>query len=116
MGLDMSIYVANSGINDAPETEIAYWRKHPNLHGFFEEQWNKAGWKGNMNCVPFELTEEILDVAIFNVMMNGLPQTEGFFFGESQHTKESVKNDLEQLKKAKKEIVNGNKVFYVADW
>ena len=116
MGLDMSIYVANSGIDDAPATEVAYWRKHPNLHGFFEDQWNKAGWKGDMNGVSFTLTEEILDVAIFNVMMNGLPQTEGFFFGESEHTKESVENDIKQLKKAKNEIVNGNKVFYNADW
>lgn len=116
MGLDMSIYVANSGINESSETEIAYWRKHPNLHGFFEEQWKKAGWNGSMNCVPFDLTEEILDEAIFKVLMNALPDTEGFFFGESVYNKETVKNDIEQLEKAKKEITNGRKVFYLADW
>ena len=45
MGLDMYAYVASKantewGNNDA-HREIAYWRKHPNLHGWMEILWNE---------------------------------------------------------------------------
>ena len=114
MGLDMSLYVAS---NDDPYSEeIAYWRKHPNLHGFFEHKWNEAGFDGDMNCVNFTLTEEILDEAIFKVMMNALPPTTGFMFGESRYTPESVDYDINLLTKAKETIQNGHTVIYCADW
>jgi hypothetical protein len=84
MGLDMSLYLdsntSKTTLDPIPHEEIAYWRKHPNLHGFFEQKWNDAGWKGDMNCVDFKLSEEILDEAIFKVIMNALPDTSGFFF------------------------------------
>lgn len=110
MGLDMGIYLKED------DEEIAYWRKHPNLHGFFEEQWNKAGWKGTFNNVPFELTEEIIEVAIFKVMMNALPSTDGFFFGVSTFSKESINHDIKQLNKVKQCIKEGKEVYYDSSW
>lgn len=106
----MSLHLKDTG------EEIAYWRKHPNLHGFFEEQWNKQGWKGTFNSVQFLLTEDVIEQAIFKVHMNALPKTSGFFFGESEFTKDSVKFDLEQLNKAKKYISEGEEVYYDSSW
>jgi hypothetical protein len=120
MGLDMSLYLdsntSKTTLDPIPHEEIAYWRKHPNLHGFFEQKWNDAGWKGNMNCVDFKLSEEILDEAIFKVIMNALPDTSGFFFGESVFTKERIDDDLKLLKQAKQHINEGKKVYYSANW
>jgi len=110
MGLDMGIYLKESN------EEIAYWRKHPNLHGFFEEEWNKQGWKGSFNGQPLPLTDEILEQAIFKVTMNALPETEGFFFGKSNFSKESVDYDLEQLNKAKQYIQDGKEIYYDSSW
>ena len=41
MGLDMYAYVAskNDEGENVTERELAYWRKHPNLHGWMEELW-----------------------------------------------------------------------------
>jgi len=41
--------------------EIAYWRKHPNLHGWMERLWNHrttdGGWGGHtFNGIELELT------------------------------------------------------------
>ena len=110
MGLDMGIYLKETN------EEIVYWRKHPNLHGFFEEQWNKQGWKGTFNSVQFPLTDAILEQAIFKVQMNALPETDGFFFGKSTFDKESVKFDLEQRNKVKKYISEGKEVYYDSSW
>ena len=110
MGLDMGMYLKETN------EEVAYWRKHPDLHGFFEEQWNKQGWNGDFNGMPLVLSEEMLDEAIFKVLMNALPKTEGFFFGESEFSKGSVDRDLESLNKAKEYISNGKEVYYDASW
>ena len=38
MGLDMYAYVGTEG-----QCELAYWRKHPNLHGWMEKLWESKG-------------------------------------------------------------------------
>ena len=36
MGLDMYAYVADKAGQEVDSRELAYWRKHPNLHGWME--------------------------------------------------------------------------------
>ena len=73
----------------ATELEIAYWRKHPNLHGYIVNTFNK----GVDNCRPIELTPKHLDQIADAIETNDLPYTEGCFFGSSEdHKKEKRKN------------------------
>jgi hypothetical protein len=42
MGLDMYAYSATEEYNHTSESnsrELAYWRKHPNLHGWMHQLW-----------------------------------------------------------------------------
>lgn len=98
-------------------TEIAYWRKHPNLHGWMEDlYYKKGGIKESFNCVPVELDIEDLvnlEIAIKEKM---LPHTSGFFFGESDADDESVNADLKFVKDAKEAIFSGDRVFYDSWW
>jgi hypothetical protein len=144
MGLDMYAYVAaNQGqMNEHYENydydkdtstvtkprEIAYWRKHPNLHGWMEHLWHKkrnAEGKpvveddgdigGTFNGVELELTHEDLDELERAVIHKQLPATSGFFFGNpsDEHYYES---DLSFIKNARAELFFGLKVFYNSSW
>lgn len=152
MGLDMYAYVANrAGQRDkyydqdlqwdsenrdwiVPEggiekpRELAYWRKHPNLHGWFEQLWirnrNAEGkpivedandWGSSFNGIELELTWEDLDELERAVKKRNLPSTTGFFFGDSadQHYYES---DLAFIKNARAELFTGLRVFYNSSW
>ena len=65
--------------------EIAYWRKHPNLHGWMEQLYRARGGKAEMfNGVELELTyDDILKLEedINNGIVSSL-NTRGFFFGD----------------------------------
>ena len=143
MGLDMYAYVAQKAgqQNEFYETgtfdekvgeyvnpnvsqprEIAYWRKHPNLHGWMEQLWLRKGgsnedadWGTNFNGVELELTHEDLDELERAVMHGQLPATSGFFFGNDadDHYRES---DLQFIKNARAEMFFGLKVFYNSSW
>ena len=106
MGLDMYAYVAakagqqaefyegsewdpdhkehrNPNVNKP--RELAYWRKHPNLHGWMAQLWlrregNELRETDNFNGVELELTYEDLDDLEYAVHNNQLPATSGFFF------------------------------------
>ncbi len=92
MGLDMYAYVGTKGQrNDYYDNrEIAYWRKHPNLHGWMQRLWESQG-------------------------NSGLPATGGFFFGNNadEHYR---KSDLEFIKHARAELFLGLRVFYNSSW
>jgi hypothetical protein len=140
MGLDMYAYVAaragqqnefyegstwdpelKQAVNSTIEQprEIAYWRKHPNLHGWMEQLWNyrKGGNQdsGNFNGIEVELTWDDLDRLERVVKKRQLPDTSGFFFGNNadQHYYDQ---DLEFVQKAKAETFLGLKVFYNSSW
>jgi hypothetical protein len=142
MGLDMYAYCAtragaqNDWYEDAqfdPQAkeyvnpnkekprEIAYWRKHPNLHGWMEQLWvEKMQAEGRddphtFNGIELELTWEDLDKLEYAVKNNGLPGTRGFFFGDDadEYYKDQ---DLEFIKNARAEIFCGLKVFYNSSW
>lgn len=95
--------------------EIAYWRKHPNLHGWMQQLWESRGHKGSFNGDELELTTEDLDALEQAVTHGQLPTTGGFFFGNpvDEHYR---KQDLEFIKNARAELFMGLKVFYNSSW
>ena len=143
MGLDMYAYVAQRAgqMNEHYENydydkdtstvtkprEIAYWRKHPNLHGWMERLWHSkrnaegnpvvedADGMGTFNGIELELTHEDLDELERAVTHKQLPSTSGFFFGNDadEHYRES---DLSFIKNARAELFFGLKVFYNSSW
>jgi hypothetical protein len=140
MGLDMYAYVAaragqqneyyngaswdddaKDQVNNAVSKprEIAYWRKHPNLHGWMEQLWNQRNGGNqdgsNFNGIELELTWEDLEVLELDIIAGTLPGTSGFFFGNDadDHYKEQ---DLEFIRNARAELFLGLKVFYNSSW
>ncbi len=146
MGLDMYAYVAiregqqhdyyegsewdedsgefvNKKINKP--REIAYWRKHPNLHGWMEQLWVAKGRPGfdessadrdpMFNGIEMELTAEDLDDLERAVTHGQLPSTTGFFFG-NEADDYYREHDLAFIKNARAELFFGLKVFYNSSW
>jgi hypothetical protein len=141
MGLDMYAYVAaragqqaefyegsewdpdhkehrNPNVNKP--RDIAYWRKHPNLHGWMAQRWleregNELRETDNFNGIEFELTAEDLDDLEYAVKKRRLPGTSGFFFGDNadQHY---YNEDLKFIQAARAEMFLGLKVFYNSSW
>jgi len=131
MGLDMYAYVAkkenemreyyesydyntDSGPVAKPR-EIAYWRKHPNLHGWMHKLWNEKGHSGDFNGDELELTFEDLDRLEYVVKHKELPGTSGFFFGTDADDYYRAQ-DLEFVKQARSELTQGMRVFYNSSW
>ena len=101
--------------------ELAYWRKHPNLHGWMEQLWvsknrprESVGWP-IFNGIELELTWDDLDKLERDIRQGRLPNTEGFFFGNPSDD-HYYKQDLEFVKNAKAEVFLGLKVFYNSSW
>jgi len=132
MGLDMYAYVATrdgqgkdywenydsetqSSTVEKPR-ELAYWRKHPNLHGWMEQRYRERGGDAEMfNGVELELTWEDLDALEEDIESGNLPSTSGFFFGDNadDYYREQ---DLEFIRKARAELFCGLRVFYDSSW
>lgn len=122
MGLDMYAYrtkvkpeTQTDFKGDDNDTKIFYWRKHPNLHGWMENLYNAKGGKADsFNCVNLELTFQDLKDLYENIKTNTLPQTSGFFFGQSSH--DEVEDDLKFVEEALKAIEEGDTVYYTSWW
>lgn len=95
--------------------EVAYWRKHPCLHGWMESVYREHGGQGDFNGDELELTSEDLDQLEEAINTNGLPHTEGFFFGDdaSEYYREG---DLKFVKEARAHLFLGLRVFYNSSW
>lgn len=95
--------------------EIAYWRKHPNLHGWMQKLWEARGNEGDFNGDELELMYEDLERLELDVIAGTLPGTTGFFFGNDadDHYRDQ---DLEFIKNARAELFMGLKVFYNSSW
>ena len=103
--------------------EIAYWRKHPNLHGWMEQLWQVKGRPGvdyserdpAFNGIELELDWQDLDDLEHAVKNSLLPSTSGFFFGNpaDDYYRE---RDLEFIQKARAELFVGLRVFYNSSW
>lgn len=138
MGLDQYAYVANKAkqreefydgavwdpvagvfVNDktSEPQEIAYWRKHPNLHGWMQKLYEAKGGSGDFNGDELELTWEDIDMLEHDIKNGHLAHlnTEGFFFGKpaDSHYHEQ---DLKFCNDAKAECFLGRKVFYNSSW
>ena len=150
MGLDMYAYVAaragqqqefydGSAFNketsefENPKVtkprELAYWRKHPNLHGWMEKLWlRKNGFPTNtddqfikdkeppsFNNIELELTYEDLEMLELDIVAGTLPDTTGFFFGQNANDLYQSQ-DLEFIRNARAELFMGLRVFYNSSW
>jgi hypothetical protein len=136
MGLDMYAYAAankkqyeeywESGDYD-PDTgdyvnktvtkpkELAYWRKHPNLHGWFHQEWINQGNTGDFNGDQLEIDWAMLERLESAVVNGELPGTSGFFFGEGADDYYRSQ-DLEFIQQARAELFLGLRVFYNSSW
>ena len=143
MGLDMYAYVGTQGQHDAfyegaewdkdlgemvnptvsKPRELAYWRKHPNLHGWMEHLWiqktnaqtDRDDRFSAFNGIELELTWEDIERLEQAILASGLPHTQGFFFGEPSDDYYRDQ-DLEFVKNAKAELFCGLRVFYNSSW
>jgi len=138
MGLDMYAYVARNGqakayqeqgddwdpvtsewVPKGPVTqpvELAYWRKHPSLHGWMEQLAKSKNLDFNtFNGVELELAWHDVDNLERAVRHGKLPFTEGFFFGKPSDNLYYAQ-DLKFCTDAKAEIFLGFKVFYNSSW
>jgi hypothetical protein len=138
MGLDMYAYVAskkdqkdefyetaefdsttNEYVNNkiSKPVEIAYWRKHPSLHGWMAQLWQKRNPDdmSSFNGIELELTWQDVDDLEQAVRHGQLPFTEGFFFGKPSDNV-YYEQDLKFCTDAKAEIFLGFKVFYNSSW
>lgn len=121
MGLDMYAMTTREPVAGAVDfkvseaSELHYWRKHPNLHGWMEWlYYGKGGTEHPFNCVPVVLTSDDLDRLEADVRAGRLPETGGFFFGESDGTE--AEGDLAFIAKAREAIAAGFTVFYDSWW
>ena len=136
MGLDMYAYAGRSGQRDefyekaqwnedtkefdspvSKPVELAYWRKHPSLHGWMEQLWQKRNPDdmSSFNGIELELTWEDIDDLEQAVRHGQLPFTEGFFFGKPADNA-YYEEDLNFCVNAKAELFLGFKVFYNSSW
>jgi len=120
MGLDMYAYktkaqVAEHGFVEPDDSvEIQYWRKHPNLHGWMEELYQRKGGTEEFNLTTVRLDEADIDALESAVRNDRLPETTGFFFGTSQP--EDKADDLLFISAARQALKEGYAVFYTSWW
>jgi len=130
MGLDMYAYrvKAEDVIDDftvREETdgrkekleELAYWRKHHDLHGWMERLYrSKGGTKESFNCIPLRLSMADLVCLEHDVLTNRLPETTGSFFGNNPPDEYSREQDMAFIMKAKISIADGAAIYYDSWW
>jgi hypothetical protein len=95
--------------------ELAYWRKHPNLHGWFRQEWESQGNTGEFNGDQLEITWDMLERLEYDVINGELPGTSGFFFGINSDA-DYYDQDLEFIRLARAELFLGLRVFYNSSW
>lgn len=121
MGLDMYALTTAEPVAGAVDfevtasTQIHYWRKHPDLHGWMERLYRaKGGADAPFNCVNLQLTAEDLDRLQADLQARRLPRTEGFFFGASDGSE--IEDDMQFVGKAREALAAGLSVFYTSWW
>ena len=126
MGLDMYAYRVKKGSIERPvdfvipenaegHEEMYYWRKHPNLHGWMEKlYYEKGGEAESFNVVNVQLTKSDIDRLEYDITGNVLPETSGFFFGQSHP--ENKEGDLKFVKQAREVLESGDELYYTSWW
>lgn len=121
MGLDMYAYKTRQEVpqvdfeEPADAKQIGYWWKHPNLHGWMRQLYfHRGGQDTDFNCSCLQLDAGDLDVLEATIKADKLPETQGFFFGQSQP--EYKARDLAFIAKARKALAQGFNLYYRAWW
>lgn len=124
MGLDMYATAIKGKVNNEVDfdtnniqdyEELHYWRKHPNLHGWMENlYYDKGGKDDSFNGSDVVLTESDLDSLEQDIIDGVLPQTSGFFFGQTDGSEKD--DDLLFITNARKAIKEGKTVYYSSSW
>lgn len=123
MGLDMCVLKTSQTIPSEVDFDfveddlelVHRWRKHPNLHGWMEALYrSKGGVEDYFNCVNVALTDDDLDKLERAIRNDDLPETDGFFFGQSDGSEKD--DDLQFLDKARAAIAEGKRIFYRSWW
>lgn len=124
MGLDMFAYAVPSELVGKQQTDVTlpedyqreqifYWRKHPNLHGWMHDLYKrKGGTDDDFNCNSVRLDSDDLDELERD--LTSLPETEGFFFGES--TPEDTERDKQFIALARQKLSEGFAILYDSWW
>ena len=122
MGLDQYAYVAakaEAWQDGSTPRELAYWRKHPNLHGWMENLWRSRNTDPMLdpafNGIEVELTWADIDQLEDDIKNKRLPATSGFFFGTDSDD-HYQQDDLAFVRKARAELFIGLRVFYNSSW
>lgn len=126
MGLDMYAFVTDKRnlVNDvtlqkgASEqlTLLWQWRKHHNLHGWFEKLYREKGGTKEFNTEIVNVTQYDLDRLQATINEHLLPHTVGFFFGNNPPCAESDQDDLEFINHARKILQDENKAVIYTSW
>jgi hypothetical protein len=95
-------------------SQLHYWRKHPDLHGWMENLYYEKGGTETFNCRPVLLTPEDLDRLEADIRSKALPETTGFFFGKTDGSEHE--DDLAFIAKARAAMAEGQTVFYDSWW
>jgi hypothetical protein len=74
----------------------------------------RGGQGTDFNCACLQLDDGDLDVLLATILADKLPETHGFFFGQSQP--EYKAHDLAFVVKAKKALTQGFNIYYRASW
>ncbi len=114
---------ADTEYDDTSRQEIAYWRKHPNLHGWMEKLWEQkmiSEGRDNphtFNGIELELTWDDIDMLEKDIKSGAVAglNTKGFFFGDPSDGY-YYDADLKFCIDAKAECFLGRKVFYNSSW
>jgi hypothetical protein len=123
MGLDMYAFSTKAkpttevdfSTKNFEQEEIHYWRKHPNLRGWMQNLYDaKGGTESNFNGDCVVLDSEDLDNLEQDIKDGNLPDTSGFFFGQSGNDEDE--DDLLFVSKAREAIANGKTVYYTSWW
>lgn len=114
MGLDMAIYAvhANKEESRANDSELCYWRKHPDLHGYIVNTFAN----GVDECQEIPLSKECVQAILLASEEDGLPHTEGFFFGTSRDEDKQDTNTKLTMLLVRMAMNPDMKVYYQASW
>jgi hypothetical protein len=107
-----SLFVCKPGFK-----ALAYWRKHPNLHGAIDAIYRrKGGTEISMDSFHGNVVLDLPDIEELEklTLADELPETTGFFFGASDESDKP--RTLEFIKRAKEEIARGWTVIYTSSW
>lgn len=118
MGLDQWFFAEID--DERGDIEIAYYRKHPDLHGWMEDRWlsqeAKSATAAEFNCVRLYLDEDDLADLRRDVKNWNLPETQGFFFGDGRPDDECNERYFETINACLAWLDKGHRVYYTSWW